>query len=818
MPPPVPDVEKAKLPDDESGDARVFDAGKPAKNAPLRANSGGLSAPEAGSGKPNGGSRGGSRETSGTSEKLKARVKSMRLPAKEEWGNDYDDVELSGVRIQPMTDDPAMNALDSPPSSFPSGSKPTMSAADRWASVQTRTKLLGKMALDSQNAKHYGVQLEMKNSFSASQEEVVPEVRRLLYINPESQFRSAWDITQVFVLFYLTWVTPYRVGFDAPAYGPEFWFEFLVDIYFIVDVFLNFITGFWMHLETTTVLVSDPHDIAVNYLKTWFLIDVAACAPVDLTTRAIEGTLACSFAVEGCSDATGSVSSNALKLFKLLRIFRLLKLLRLFRVSRLLNRYQNTLIYYHSFISVARVNLLVIIISHWIGCLFGLLHNWDAETEGPSSRATKWLRSVYWAVQSITSVGYGDIPAENPYTQVLSLFTMLIGVVLVSWIMTNVLAAMNPDSSARRFNERLQYVLAYLKNNQLPTGVAKRVITFYRWQNMNQFDEKSVLSDLPAQLRKDIFDNLYTGALKDIPIFSECSSQFMTEISLRMSPISYPQFQNVYCQGELGTTMYFITKGSVALILREVTGQPNKEDFAQMADSCVELGRGSFFGEAAVLGHPSRLETIVTTRSSTMMTLRLQDMMDLCQLSFEFKAKLSIIAFERMRRNRVDREVVEFCASEFGLDPDELVAGTERADEGEDPHVAQSMSARYNGATRRVGFVEHWKALVVDRICSSMVATVPKIFQRLGHVQANMELVVNKLNESDQGAFGSGGGSSGDLKTESQSLRSSGSAGSAGSAIPSLMSSQENVNQRLATLEDKMDALIKLVSERRQLV
>ena len=810
MLPPAPDVEEAKLPDFDNGDARASAAGKPAKKSSLRGNGGGLSALGTGSGDANGESRGGSRESSG---KLKARTKSSRFAAKDEWGKDYDDVELSNVRLQPMTDDPAMAAMDSPSERR----QKTMSAADRWASVQTKTKLVGKMQVDSQNVKHYGVQLDMSDSFANSHDDVVPEVNRLLYINPDGQFRSGWDIAQVIVLFYLAWVTPYRVGFDAPAYGPEFWFEFLVDIYFIVDVFLNFITGFWMDLETTTVLVSDPRDIAVNYLKTWFLIDVVACAPVDLATRAVEGELACSFAVSGCVHvASGSVNSNALKLFKLLRIFRLLKLLRLFRVSRLLNRYQNTLIYYHSFISVGRVNLLVILISHWIGCLFGLLHNWDAETERPSSKSTKWLRSVYWAVQSITSVGYGDIPAENPYTQVLSLFTMLIGVVLVSWIMTNVLAAMNPDSSARRFHERLQYVLAYLKNNQLPAGVAKRVITFYRWQNMNQFDEKSVLSDLPAQLRKDIFDNLYTDALKDVPIFGGCSSQFMTELSLRMSPISFPQFQNVYCQGELGTKMYFITKGSVALILREVMGQPNQEDFIRLADSCVELCRGSFFGEAAVLGHPSRLETIVTTRSSTMMTLRSEDMVDLCQLSFEFKAKLSIIAFERMRRNRVSREIVECCAREFGLDPDELIAGTERADDGEDPHVARSISTRYNGATRQVVFVEDWKTLVVDRVCSSMVATIPKIFQSIGHVQANVELVVNKLYAMDR-ASGSGSPSSGDQQTESHSPRLSGSARASGFA-PSIHLSRASggdVEARLAALEDKMDTLIKLVSERK---
>ena len=48
------------------------------------------------------------------------------------------------------------------------------------------------------------------------------------------------------------------------------------------------------------------------------------------------------------------------------------------------------------------------------------------------------------------------------------------GVVLCSWIMTNVLAALNPDSSARRFRERLQYVLTYLKSNSLPAATAVR--------------------------------------------------------------------------------------------------------------------------------------------------------------------------------------------------------------------------------------------------------------------------------------------------------------------------------------------------------
>ena len=89
-------------------------------------------------------------------------------------------------------------------------------------------------------------------------------VGRWWYINPDGTFRSWWDIFQVVVLCYLACATPYRVAFDHPAYGPAFWWEFFIDFYFILDVFTNFVTGYWEELETTSVLVSAPWPIAVN--------------------------------------------------------------------------------------------------------------------------------------------------------------------------------------------------------------------------------------------------------------------------------------------------------------------------------------------------------------------------------------------------------------------------------------------------------------------------------------------------------------------------------------------------------------------------
>jgi CRP-like cAMP-binding protein len=61
-----------------------------------------------------------------------------------------------------------------------------------------------------------------------------------------------------------------------------------------------------------------------------------------------------------------------------------------------------------------------------------------------------------------------------------------------------------------------------------------------------------------------------------------CSNQFMTEVCLRMSPISYPQFHPVYCQGELGADMYFISKGATAIILSDLPHNASQEEIVAM--------------------------------------------------------------------------------------------------------------------------------------------------------------------------------------------------------------------------------------------
>ena len=53
----------------------------------------------------------------------------------------------------------------------------------------------------------------------------------------------------------------------------------IVDVIFFIDIVLNFHTTY---VGPGGEVVSDPAVIRVNYLKSWFIIDLLSCLPYDV--------------------------------------------------------------------------------------------------------------------------------------------------------------------------------------------------------------------------------------------------------------------------------------------------------------------------------------------------------------------------------------------------------------------------------------------------------------------------------------------------------------------------------------------------------
>ncbi|MCK0109195.1 ion transporter [Flavobacteriaceae bacterium S0825] len=117
----------------------------------------------------------------------------------------------------------------------------------------------------------------------------------------------------------------------------------------------------------------------------------------------------------------GSQSLVALRALRLLRVFRILKLARYIGESTNLTRAMKA-----SRAKISVFILFVFILCIILGTIMYLIES------GQDSGFTSIPRSVYWAIVTLTTVGYGDIAPVSALGQLISSFIMLMGYAILA--------------------------------------------------------------------------------------------------------------------------------------------------------------------------------------------------------------------------------------------------------------------------------------------------------------------------------------------------------------------------------------------------
>ena len=107
----------------------------------------------------------------------------------------------------------------------------------------------------------------------ARQEETFP--RGTWRFNPRGACFSAWSVTMIPFLCYVALVTPFEIAFISSD-ATLFYINLVVDIYFLVDLLVNFNLAFYDRERDRWVLHLWP--IAVQYIKGWFFLDLISVA------------------------------------------------------------------------------------------------------------------------------------------------------------------------------------------------------------------------------------------------------------------------------------------------------------------------------------------------------------------------------------------------------------------------------------------------------------------------------------------------------------------------------------------------------------
>jgi len=116
----------------------------------------------------------------------------------------------------------------------------------------------------------------------------------------------------------------------------------------------------------------------------------------------------------------GSHYLAVIRVFRMLRIFRVLKLARYVKAGNTLKQ--------ALYNSKARI----IVFFEIVAALVILLGSVMYLVEGPENGFTNIPRSIYWAIVTVTTVGYGDIAPQTVFGQALASFLMLTGYAIIA--------------------------------------------------------------------------------------------------------------------------------------------------------------------------------------------------------------------------------------------------------------------------------------------------------------------------------------------------------------------------------------------------
>ncbi|XP_076613046.1 voltage-gated delayed rectifier potassium channel KCNH5-like [Chaetodon auriga] len=404
-------------------------------------------------------------------------------------------------------------------------------------------------------------------------------------------FKTTWDWIILILTFYTAIMVPYNVSFKTKQNNLA-WLvlDSVVDVIFLIDIVLNFHTTF---VGPAGEVISDARLIRMNYLKTWFVIDLLSCLPYDII------------------NAFENVDEGLSSLFSSLKVIRLL---RLGRVARKLDHYLE----YGAAVLVLLVCVFGLV-AHWLACIWysigdyevidettntiktdswlyqlalsiGTPYRYNAsgtgQWEGGPNKDTLYISSLYFTMTSLTTIGFGNIAPATDGEKIFSVAMMMVGSLLYATIFGNVTTIFQQMyTNTNRYHEMLNNVRDFLKLYQVPKGLSERVMDFIvsTWAMSKGIDTDKVLSICPKDMRADICVHLNRQVFNDHPAFRLASDGCLRSLAVEFQTTHCAPGDLIFHIGESVDTLCFVVSGSLEVI--------------QDDEVIAILGKGDVFGD-----------------------------------------------------------------------------------------------------------------------------------------------------------------------------------------------------------------------------
>ena len=614
-------------------------------------------------------------------------------------------------------------------------------------------KVFRKKGPDVRKASRRGSSMIMRLSETARMPDTaVPKYM----LRPNAEIVNYWAMFVLLLVMITAFLVPWTIAFQPYTNCEEMGvtdkrqclpgsldsLALAVDFFFLLDIIICFRTGF---VDQQKVIVMEPKKVAGHYIKTWLIIDLVASIPFD---RMAEMN-------SGANLDTGTILY--LKLFKLPKFL---------RIGRVLKRLEQGRMGQANLTRVAKLMFAYFVMAHWIGCLWWFIavfqmEFWTGgniftggatwvETKLPDSNdfldtstGTRYVSSLYWALTTMTTVGYGDIVPRTNMERSFAAAVQLLGWICNAIVFGNVGALiLELDSSGARYKEKQETIGQIINLYMMPPDLAARLRMSVNvlWKLQKGLNSEEVLDDLPGNLQAEILMQSQTGIVQKAHMFKGCPDQFVRSIVVRLRAKAYFPELMIVRIGQPVKNLYFISKGWV-----QITGTlPN--------DVIAVLGRADYFGESIFTGGRS----IANVQAITYVDAFLISKADMEEILHTFpEVAENVIKAVTEKSSRVKSQARMSQASTIPTLPDGLyqqIMGDNAAPElkvsrSQTQHSVSTMDSLDNFSARR--------SLVTDREMdmlsqewdmSESLGKVAVLNNRVAEVESRVRDILTKKN------------------------------------------------------------------------
>ncbi|EKX33385.1 hypothetical protein GUITHDRAFT_120449 [Guillardia theta CCMP2712] len=437
-------------------------------------------------------------------------------------------------------------------------------------------------------------------------------------IHPNSPYTLLFSGFMGLLLLYTAINTPVTVAFfwdsNACTSIPTLNFDIFVDTFFICDILNTFFIG--VHHQGR--YIDDLKWVFFNYLRTNFVFDTITSFPVSYVEVVMLSTCPVSSNLE--------LSPNALRIIRVmkpLRLFKIFRIVKVVKTFKLMDTLGNRFRVPPRIMRLSKLFASIGLMVHLCSCLYWLVKVTTNSNEEVSlfiqSKSMQegiddeYTLSFYFVTTIFTTIGFGDVYAENHAERVYCIVVMYLGSLVFGILLAEVQQIVNQwTRQARNRDNHVQAILDFLRKNEIPFNLENEVVhwaSFDFEETQRSKVQNEVLNSLPMKLRRNLLHYMHKGTLNRISIFSGVVHPSMKELILdiwaALRSVTY-YYGSIICDSTTKADRLIIISTGVAQIKTYANIFDLRTDVAFNQNShgtkLFDLNPGDYIGEYALLG------------------------------------------------------------------------------------------------------------------------------------------------------------------------------------------------------------------------